>query len=343
MKDNSSTYDRILLAHGSGGRLTQELIRFLFKPKLSNPVLDAFDDAAEIKNFLKKGERLAFTTDSFVVDPIFFPGGDIGKLAVCGTVNDLAMKGARPVAVAVAVIIEEGFGLDPLKKIVLSFSAAAKEAGIYVAAGDTKVVEKGKADKIFLTTTGIGVIPVGINISGSNAKIGDEVIINGTIGDHGIAVVTARNDFKLKSDVRSDCAPLNGLVSKMLGSGSKVHVLRDPTRGGLATTLNEIADSSAVGIIIDEKAVPVRKEVRSACDILGFDPLYVANEGKLIAVAPHSSASKLLTCMRRHKYGRDSRLIGKVVKSPKGVWIKTTAGGLRRLIMLEGSQLPRIC
>lgn len=335
--------DKILLAHGSGGRLTHELIQKLFKPKFSNPVLNSFDDAAEIKNFLVKGERIAFTTDSFVVDPIFFPGGDIGKLSVCGTVNDLAMKGAKPLAIALSAIIEEGFPVNSLREIVNSISKTAKEAGVYIAAGDTKVVEKGKADKIFITTTGLGVININVNISGKNAKPGDEVLINGTIADHGIAVMAARNDFKLKAKIKSDCAPLNKLVEKIIMAAGDIHVLRDPTRGGLATTLNEIASASNVGIIIDEKAIPIKKEVKNTCAILGFDPLYVANEGKLVALMSAIESKKVLRVMKKDKYGRESKSIGKVVKAPKGVWLETIAGGLRPLIMLEGAQLPRIC
>jgi hydrogenase expression/formation protein HypE len=342
MKENN----RILLAHGSGGRLTHELVETLFKKRFHNPILDAMDDAAEIWiPRSKSGDdmRLAFTTDSFVVDPIFFPGGDIGKLAVCGTVNDLAMKGAVPTAISVAAIIEEGFEISLLVKITESLARAAEEAGIKIVAGDTKVVEKGKADKIFITTSGVGVIPKGIHLSGSNAKPGDAVLINGTIGDHGIAVMTARNDFKLKTPVKSDCAPLNKLVSKMLRACKGIHVMRDPTRGGLATTLNEIAASSGVGIIIDEKLIPVKREVRAACNILGFDPLYVANEGKVTAILPEKYYGTVLKAMRKHKYGKDAGLIGEVVNAPRGLWLRTSAGGLRPLVMLEGEQLPRIC
>ena len=343
MTNQFKTYDKILMAHGSGGRLTQELISELFKPEFSNPVLDAFDDAAELKNILKKGESLAFTTDSFVVDPLFFPGGDIGKLSVCGTVNDLAMKGARPVALAVSAIIEEGLDMGVLRTIVASFAATAKEAGVFVAAGDTKVVGKGKADKLFLTTTGIGVIAKGVNISSGNARPGDCVLLNGSIGDHGMAVLSARNEFKLKSNIKSDCAPLNKLVKRMLGVSKDIHVLRDPTRGGLATALNEISFSSGCGIIVEESNIPVKKAVRNICNLLGFDPLYVANEGKLLGFAGTKVSAKILASMKKDKYGKESRIIGRVVKSPKGIWLKTVSGGLRPLIMLEGDQLPRIC
>jgi len=334
--------DKILLAHGSGGRLTHELIEQLFRSGFSNKVLDSLDDAAEIK--LPGGARLAFTTDSFVVDPLFFPGGDIGKLAVCGTVNDLAMKGAKPVAISVAAIIEEGFEIDKLKIITGSIQKAAKEAGVFVATGDTKVVPRGKADKLFLTTSGVGIIDKKAGgISGSNAKPGQTVIISGTLGDHGLAVLLSRNEFRLRAKIRSDCAPLNGLVADMASKCRGISVLRDPTRGGLATTLNEIAQSSGVGIIIEENQIPVGREVRSACSILGFDPLYIANEGKLAAFCPAGEATGLVQTMRKQKYGKNAAVIGKVVRSPKGVWLNTVSGGLRPLAMLEGEQLPRIC
>lgn len=330
----------ITLAHGSGGRLTHELIGSLFRKYFSNKALNAMDDAAEIA---VGGGKLAFTTDSFVVNPIFFPGGDIGKLAVCGTVNDLAMKGARPIALSVAAIIEEGLEFSVLEKITASIAKAAKEAGVNVVTGDTKVVERGKADRIFLTTSGVGVIEKGADISGANARPGDEILINGSIGDHGVAVISARNEFKLKNSIQSDCAPLNGLALKMLKASKNIHVMRDPTRGGVATTLNEIADSSGCGIIIEENLIPVKREVRAACNILGFDPLYAANEGKALVIAPAKDSGKVLSAMKKDKYGKGSARIGKVVKAPKGVWIKTSAGGLRPLVMLEGEQLPRIC
>ncbi|MFC1501326.1 hydrogenase expression/formation protein HypE [Elusimicrobiota bacterium] len=330
----------ILLAHGSGGRLTHELINKIIVPKFSNKALNSLDDAAEISN--KKG-NIAFTTDSFVVDPIFFDNGDIGKLSICGTVNDLAMKGAEPIAISIAAIIEEGLGLKILEKIIDSAAKTARQAGVKIVTGDTKVVEKGKADKIFLTTSGIGIINKKTKLSGSFAKNGDAVIINGTIGDHGISVLAARNDFKLKTKIKSDCAPLNGIVSRLLKSTENIHVLRDPTRGGIATTLNEIAKASNVGIIISEIDLPIRNNVKTACRILGLDPLYVANEGKFIACLPGNNASKALNILRKHPYGKNSKEIGKVVKYPKGVWVKTKAGGLRPVVMLEGNQLPRIC
>jgi hydrogenase expression/formation protein HypE len=338
IKKNS---ELILLAHGSGGRLTHELITTLFQPQFSNPALNAMDDAAVLKA-QGKGS-LAFTTDSFVVSPLFFPGGDIGKLAVCGTVNDLAMKGAVPLGLSLSAIIEEGFAVSDLKRIVRSAAAAAREAGVAVVTGDTKVVERGKADGIFLTTSGVGTIAAGCDIGGANAVAGDSVLINGPIAEHGIAVLAARNDFKLTMNVKSDCAALNGLVAQILASCSDIHVLRDPTRGGVATTLNEIAAASNVGIILEENSIPVRREVRAACTILGIDPLYVANEGKLLCFLPVSKSGKVLKKMASHRYGKGAAAIGSVVRSPKGVWIRTTAGGLRPLVMLEGEQLPRIC
>ena len=322
-------HTRILLSHGAGGRLTHELVDKLFKKHFSNPVLNALDDSAELKISNPGSARLAFTTDGFVVNPIFFPGGDIGKLSVCGTVNDLAMKGAVPLWISVAVIIEEGLEISVLEKIVKSLADTARKAGVSIVTGDTKVVEKGKADKIFITTSGIGIIENGVNISGSNAKTGDDVMVNGTMGDHGISVIAARNDFKFSSKLKSDCAPLNHLVSKILCASKDINVIRDPTRGGLATTLNEIAASSNIGIILDERLIPVRKEVKSACALLGFDPLYAANEGKLIAITPNKVSSKVLEAMRANQLGRNSAVIGKVVNSPKGVWLSTASGSMR--------------
>jgi hydrogenase expression/formation protein HypE len=335
--------DKILLAHGAGGRLTEELIRSVFLPKFGNSRLKVLEDAAELKKDEFKNKKIIFSTDSFVVTPVFFAGGDIGKLAVCGTVNDIAMRGGKPLALAIACIIEEGFEVSELKQIASSAAFWAKKAGVEIVAGDTKVVEKGKADKIFLTSSGIGAASPHTDISAANARPGDLVIINGSIGEHGLSVITARNDFKLSPAVKSDCAPLNNLVSKMLKIGKSLHTLRDPTRGGLATALNEIASSSEVSITLDEQQIPVTRQVRSACGLLGFDPLYLANEGKLIAFVRESSAAKLLSIMRGDPYGRDSRIIGRVTASPAGVWIKTRSGGARPVRMLEGEQLPRIC
>jgi hydrogenase expression/formation protein HypE len=342
-KNTFKLQDRILLAHGSGGRLTHELIEQLFVKHFSNRCLDKLEDAAALNMPGLGKSQIAFTTDSFVVDPIFFPGGDIGTLSVCGTVNDLAMKGAKPLALSLSAIIEEGFEIGLLEKIVASIAKNALKAGVSIVTGDTKVVQKTKADKIFLTSSGIGIVAPGTDISAKNSKPGDAVIVSGSIGDHGTAVLCARNDFKLESNITSDCAPLNHLVEKMLNAVKDIHAMRDPTRGGLATTLNEIAKASNTGIIIEEKLVPVKRQVRSVCDILGIDPLYMPSEGRLVAITPDKCAQRLLNKMKSDSLGRGSRVIGKVVKSPKGVWLKTSLGGLRPLIMLEGEQLPRIC
>jgi len=330
---------KILLAHGSGGRLTHQLIKSFVK-KFANLTLARLDDSA----VLKFKDKLAFTTDSYVVDPIYFPGGDIGKLAVNGTVNDLAMVGARPLYLTASAIIEEGFPLIELEKIVDSMYRAARVAGVEIVAGDTKVVEKGGVDKIFINTSGIGVIDSGIDISSKNAEIGDGIILSGTIGDHGIAILGARERFNFRTKVKSDSQPLNGLVSEILKASKKIHTMRDPTRGGLATVLNEIAEQSRVGIEIEEEKIPVKEEVRGACEMLGFDPLYIANEGKLVAFLRERDCCKILDVMRNNRYGKDAQTIGKVVARHKGrVVVKTSVGGERFLDMLTGEQLPRIC
>jgi len=288
--------------------------------------------------------RLAFTTDSYVVNPIFFPGGDIGKLAVNGTVNDLAMMGAEPLYISLGVIIEEGLSLEDLERIVISVKEAVEEAGVKIITGDTKVVEKGKADKIFINTSGLGIIPRGIEIRGDNAKPGELVIVNGTIGDHGIAILSARNQLSFSADVKSDTAPLNKLVKIMVDSVPEVSVLRDPTRGGLATTLNEIAQASSVGIEIYESEIPIRDSVKSTCELLGLDPLYMANEGKLVAIVPEDKAESLLYVMRSSPYGKDARIIGKVTREHPGKVILITKLGSKRILdMLSGDPLPRIC
>ncbi len=334
-------YDKILLAHGSGGKLSHDLVKDMFLPSFDNPVLEQLDDRAELDI---AGRKVAFSTDSFVVNPIFFPGGDIGKLAICGTVNDLAMGGARPLFLSTAFIIEEGLPVDELEIIVNSMKKTAVEAGVQIVTGDTKVVEKGAADKVFINTAGIGLVPEGINISGHNARPGDKVIINGFVGDHGIAVMAERQGLKFPDRIISDCAPLNGLVAEMLRVTKDIRVLRDPTRGGVATTMNEIAEQSNVGIVLDEKSIPVRDEVFAACEILGFDPLYVANEGKLLAVVPADQADAVVAAMRQHKYGREACIIGEVVtKHPGKVVLQTSIGGSRIVDMLIGEQLPRIC
>jgi hydrogenase expression/formation protein HypE len=332
--------DRILLAHGSGGRLAHDIIRNSFLAALSNPVLAQLDDSAVIE----LGGRLAFTTDSYVVQPIFFPGGDIGKLAVCGTINDLAMVGATPRYLSLAFIIEEGLLLSDLEKVVNSIKETAIGAGVAVVTGDTKVVNRGTADKLFINTAGIGTVPAGVNISGHNAKPGDVLILSGTIGDHGIAVLSQREGINFATELKSDCAPLNGLVTEMLAVSLNIHSLRDPTRGGLATTLNEVAEQSAVSIRIHEEKIPVREEVASACEMLGLDPLYVANEGKLIAAVNPEDAENILGQMKKHQYGRDAAIIGEVKEgNPGRVVMKTRLGTTRIIDMLVGEPLPRIC
>jgi len=332
--------ETILLAHGSGSRLSHELIEKNFLPSLANPLLAKLDDSA----VLDFNGRLAFTTDSYVVSPIFFPGGDIGRLAVCGTINDLAMSGATPLYLSLSFIIEEGLTLSKLAKVVRSIKAAAEEAGVKIITGDTKVVNRESADKLFINTSGIGIVPEGIDISGANAKVGDKIILSGAIGDHGIAVMSQREGLKFSVPVRSDCAPLSKLVSQMLEASSQIHCMRDPTRGGLATTLNELASQSKVGIRIEEGNIPAHDGVRAACELLGFDPLYVANEGKLIAMVAPSDAEKVLAIMKRNRYGTEASIIGEVTDEHKGKVIMRTRLGTSRIVdMLIGELLPRIC
>ncbi|MBD3183438.1 hydrogenase expression/formation protein HypE [Candidatus Poribacteria bacterium] len=332
--------DKILLSHGSGGRISHQLVKEIFVSAFSNPVLDRLDDQAI---FETTGQRIAFTTDSYVIDPIFFPGGDIGKLAVCGTVNDLAMSGAVPRYLSAGFIIEEGFPVDDLRRVVQSMSETAREAGVTIVTGDTKVVSRGQADKLFINTAGVGFIDNDINISGSMAKPGDKIIISGTIGDHGIAVLSKREGLEFDFPIISDCAPLNSLVSHMLSVTKDIHVLRDPTRGGVATILNEIAQQSNAGIMIEESNLPIREAVRGASEFLGYDPLYIANEGKLVAIVPRETADSILEKMRKNKYGKDAEIIGEVISEPKRVLLKTVIGGTRIVDMLAGELLPRIC
>jgi len=332
--------DKILLAHGSGGKLAHDLVEKSFVKAFANPFLAKLDDSA-VMDF---NGRLAFTTDSYVVSPIFFPGGDIGKLAVCGTVNDLAMSGAKPLYLSLSFIIEEGLPQDELNQIVDSVQKAAQEAGVEIVTGDTKVVHRGSADKLFINTAGVGIIPEGVNISGSNARPGDRVILSGTIGDHGIAVLSQREGLSFSTQLESDCAPLGGLVAEMLEASPDIHCLRDPTRGGLATTLNELAKQSKVSIRIEEEKIPVREEVLAACEMLGFDPLYVANEGKLVAIVPAKDADKVLKSMRENYYGTGAAIIGEVkAEHPGRVVMKTCLGASRIVDMLVGDLLPRIC
>ena len=332
--------DKVLLAHGSGGKLGHDLVKNAFLPSFDNPLLSRLDDSAV---FDARG-RLAFTTDSYIVTPIFFPGGDIGKLAVCGTVNDLSMSGATPLYLSVSFIIEEGFSLSNLSKIVTSIQQATDEAGVKIITGDTKVVNRGNADGLFINTAGVGIIPDGVDISGSNARVGDKVILSGPIGEHGIAIMSEREGLKFASPVISDCAPLNKLVSEMLEVSSEIHCLRDPTRGGVATTLNEFAAQSKVGILIHEDAIPVQDAVRAACEMLGFDPLYVANEGKLVAIVTPNDAEKIVQKMRQNKYATEATIIGDITEEHPGrVIMRTRLGASRIVDMLVGELLPRIC
>ncbi len=333
--------DLILLGHGSGGKLSHQLLSDLIIPTLSGMAASGQNDAAVLD---QNGQRLAFTTDSYVVDPIFFPGGNIGDLAVNGTVNDLAMMGARPLYMSVALILEEGFSREQLALILAAMRSAADAAGIAIVTGDTKVVPRGKADRIFINTAGVGVLEHDLAITGAGGRPGDRILVSGTIGDHGIAVLAVREGLELQSDIVSDCAPLNGLVAELLAEGEAIHVLRDPTRGGVATTLKEIALQSQVGVTIFEKALPFNDAVRGVCAILGLDPLYVANEGKLVAFVAPQAADRVLERMRSHPVGRKAAIIGEVTAESAGrVQMETVVGGMRGVEMLAGEQLPRIC
>jgi len=338
--------DTITLAHGSGGKAMRELIDGLLMQHFANPLLAPLEDQARIalNDLSAGGDRLAFTTDSFVVDPIEFPGGDIGKLAVYGTVNDLAMGGAVPRYLSCGLIMEEGLAIDTLDRILASMASAAAEAGVAIVTGDTKVVNRGKADKLFINTAGIGVVPAGIEVSAHRARPADKVIVNGFLGDHGAAILRARGDLALDAELRSDCQALHGLVAAMLAACADLHCLRDATRGGLATVLNEFAEGSQVAIHLTEDALPVRDEVRGVCEILGLDPLYLANEGKLVSVVPGDAADAVLAAMRAHPAGGDSVIVGEVTEAPAGrVLMRTAFGGERIVDMLVGEQLPRIC
>lgn len=335
----------ITLGHGSGGKLSHRLISELFLKYFQNEILIKQDDMAIVPG---SSMNWAISTDSFVINPIFFPGGNIGKLSVCGTVNDVAMSGGTPLYLTAAFIIEEGFPLAELERIVQSMAETAASAGVKIIAGDTKIVGKGQADGIFINTTGFGLIPEGRNISGRNAQPGDVIIVNGTLGDHGVAVMAERHGLEFSVPIFSDCAPLNEIIALLLENVPRVNVLRDPTRGGLATTLNEIAYQSNIIIELWEEKLPVKDEVFSACEILGLDPLYIANEGKFIAILPEEFADIALATIKNHPLGRDAAIIGKVVDKPKEnsnnkVYLKTALGGKRILDMLAGDQLPRIC
>ncbi len=334
-------HKQIVLGHGSGGKLTAELIQNFFLPAFTNEYLARLDDQAVLEF---NGTRLAFTTDSFVVTPIFFPGGDIGRLAINGTVNDLAMSGARPRYIAAAFILEEGLAADDLRRVVDSMRGAAMEAGVLLVTGDTKVVNRGKADQVFITTTGLGVIERPVRISADRARPGDKVILSGHIGDHGMAIMSQRENLEFEGTIESDTAPLHTLVAAMLEASEEIHCLRDPTRGGVATTLNEIAARSGVGIELEEKQIPVRESVKGACEVLGLDPLYVANEGKLLAIVAPGAAEDILERMREHALGQEARMIGEVVAThPRMLLMKTEIGGTRVVDVMLGEQLPRIC
>jgi hydrogenase expression/formation protein HypE len=335
------TRDTILLGHGSGGRLSGELLRDVFLPAFQNAALLRLNDQAIVE---VNGSRIAVTTDSFVVKPLFFPGGDIGSLAVHGTVNDLAMGGATPLFLTVAFIIEEGLAMDVLRRVVNSLQRAAADAGVKVVTGDTKVVEKGKGDGLFINTTGIGAVPDGIELSADRARPGDVVLLSGSIGEHGIAILAQREGLEFESTIESDSAALHTLTAEMLKTSSEIRCMRDPTRGGLSSALNEIVSQSHVGIELEESAIQVRDEVKGACEMLGLDPLYVANEGKLIAIVDPSVADRVLAAMRNHRLGGQARVVGKVTAKNTGlVTIRTQLGTTRIVDMLAGDQLPRIC
>lgn len=333
--------DTVLLGHGSGGKLSAELIRDIFLPAFGNPALSRLDDQAILP---LHGSRLAFTTDSFVVKPLFFPGGDIGSLAVHGTINDLAMGGATPLYLSAAFIVEEGFAIHDLKRIANSMHDAASAAGVQIVTGDTKVVERGKGDGLFITTTGIGTVREGIDLSSNRAQPGDKVLLSGSIGDHGIAILAYREGLEFESTIASDSAALHTLVSDMLEASDQIRCMRDPTRGGLSSTCNEIAAQSRVGIELQEQSIPIKEQVRGACELLGLDPMYVANEGKLVAIVGSQDAERVLETMRRHPLGREAHIIGTVNGSDSGLVTMETFLGTKRIVdMLSGDQLPRIC
>ena len=343
---NAGVEERINLSHGGGGRAMRRLIEDVFVRAFDNPVLNSLEDQATIAlaDLAAHGDRLAFTTDSYVVDPLFFAGGDIGTLAVAGTINDLAMSGARPLFLSCAMVLEEGLPVATLHRVAASMRQTADLAGVKIVTGDTKVVERGAADKMFVNTAGIGVVPSGVSLSAKNARPGDVVIVNGVLGDHGTAILIARNQLALQADIESDCQPLDGLVAAMLTAFPDIRCLRDATRGGVATVLNEFAQSSNVGIRITERDVPLREEVKGACEILGLDPLYLANEGKLVAIVPPDGVDAVLSAMRAYPNGVGAAIIGEVTANRPGmVTMRTIFGGERIVDMLVGEQLPRIC
>ncbi len=337
-------YPTIVMGHGAGGKMMNDLIRHLFAQEFQNDLLGQLGDSTVIEQLAFSGQRLAFTTDSFVVSPLFFPGGNIGELAVNGTVNDLAMSGAKPLYLSAGFILEEGLPMETLGRVVASMSRACKFADVKIAAGDTKVVNKGHGDGIYINTTGIGLIRENVDIKPTNAKPGDAIIISGTMGDHGIAIMSVREGLQFDSAIESDTAPLHGLVNAMLAASPDIHCLRDATRGGLSAVLNELAEASKVGIEFEETKVPVRVEVNSACEMLGLDPFYIANEGKLVAFVPEARAEKVLAAMQKHEYGKNAAIIGRVVDEHKGMVVaKTAIGGSRVVDLPAGELLPRIC
>jgi len=356
-------YPTIVMGHGAGGKMMADLIEYLFAPAFDNQWLGQMGDATKLDKslFSIRDSSLAFTTDSFVVSPLFFPGGNIGELAVYGTVNDLAMRGAKPLYLSAGFILEEGLPMETLGNIVTAMAAACKKAGVKIATGDTKVVQRGHSDGLYINTSGIGLILAGVDIGPANARPGDMVVVSGTMGDHGIAIMSVREELTFETEIKSDTAPLNGLVEVMMAAGGQhkgghrplrgwypplqpIHCLRDATRGGLAAVLNELAGSSKVGIEFDERKVPLRPEVNAACEMLGLDPFYIANEGKLVAIVPAEKAEAVLAAMHRHEYGKDAAIIGRVVAEHPGlVTAKTVIGGMRVVDVPAGELLPRIC
>ncbi len=329
------------MAHGAGGRATAELIRTLFHRYFNNEWLAQANDQAA---FEVQAGRMVMTTDAHVISPLFFPGGDIGSLSVHGTINDVAMAGARPLYLSAAFVLEEGFPLGDLERIVASMARASRDAGVPIVTGDTKVVEKGKGDGVFITTTGLGVVPAGVHISGDRAAPGDAILVSGTLGDHGVAVLSKRENLTFETEILSDSAPLHGLVADMVAAVPAIHCLRDPTRGGLASTLNEMAQQSSVGMRLAENAIPFKPDVLAACELLGLDPLYIANEGKLIAICAGQDAERLLAAMRNHPLGRDAAIIGEAIADAHAfVQMQTKFGGSRMVDWLAGDPLPRIC
>jgi hydrogenase expression/formation protein HypE len=337
-------YPTIVMGHGAGGKMMNDLIQHLFASEFHNDLLAQLGDSTALELSANSGQRLAFSTDSFVVSPLFFPGGDIGELAVNGTVNDLAMSGAKPLFLSAGFILEEGLEMETLGRISASMAQACKQAGVQVAAGDTKVVEKGHGDGVYINTTGIGMIPEGVNIAPTNAKPGDAVIVSGSLGDHGIAIMSVREGLQFESEIKSDTAPLNGLVAEMLAASKEIHCLRDATRGGLSAVLNELAVASKVGIEFEEDKVPVSPAVNAACEMLGLDPFYIANEGKLVAFVPQAQAEEILAVMKNNEYGKEAIIIGHVTENHPGRVVAKTAIGSSRVVDLPaGELLPRIC